>query len=335
MKVLIDCHLPFSVTHGGMQTQIEETKARLERIGVEVDYLHWWESGQQPDIIHFFGAPAGDYVAQAHTKGIRFLLNNLFTATCNRSDFTLSLQAAATTAVQRLPLFRTFLAQPAWKGYREADHHVVSLEAEKRVLQQVYCVPAEKITCIPYGLSETFLKAGSGDRSEPHLICTGTITERKRSVELARLARRAQVPILFVGKPYSEAEPYWQKFSKLVDAKFVKHIGHTDSQQQMVELLQRSRGFVLMTQYENWCLSAHEAAACGLPLLLPDQKWSRERFGNQAHYFSGQFDQDARRLREFYENCRRLPSPIVSQCSWTEVAEQLKAVYERMLNTSL
>jgi glycosyltransferase involved in cell wall biosynthesis len=195
-------------------------------------------------------------------------------------------------------------------------------------------VPAEKITCIPYGLSETFLKAGSGDRSEPHLICTGTITERKRSVELARLARRAQVPILFVGKPYSEAEPYWQKFSKLVDAKFVKHIGHTDSQQQMVELLQLSRGFVLMTQYENWCLSAHEAAACGLPLLLPDQKWSRERFGNQAHYFSGKFDQDARRLREFYENCPGLLSPIVSQYSWTEVAELLKAVYERMLNTS-
>ena len=53
----------------------------------------------------------------------------------------------------------------------------------------------------------------------------------------------------------------------------------------MVALLQASRGFVLMSQFENWCLSAHEAVACGLPVLVPDQNWSRERFGNAARYF--------------------------------------------------
>lgn len=334
MKVLIDCHLPFSVAHGGMQTQIEQTKARLEEIGVEVDYLHWWDGNQRPDLIHFFGVPSGGYVTYARMQGVRFLLNNLFTATCNRGDFTLSVQAVATRAVQTLPLFRTFLTQPAWKAYMDADHHVVSLQAEKEVLQRVYRVPAERITCVPYGLSETFLKAGRGERSESHLICTGTIHPRKRNVELARLARQAQVPLLFVGKPYSEAEAYWQEFKGLVDGRFVKHLPHTNSPQEMADLLKRSRGFVLMTMYENWCLSAHEAAACGLPVLLPDQKWARERFGAQANYFKGGPAQDAGILREFYEKCPSLPSPDIRHYSWMEVAEQLKAVYERMLNTS-
>jgi glycosyltransferase involved in cell wall biosynthesis len=334
MKILIDCHLPFSIAHGGMQTQIEQTKVRLEEIGVEVDYLHWWEDNQRADLIHFFGVPSGGYVTYARMKGVRFLLNNLFTATCNRANLTLSLQAAATQAVLTLPFFRAYLVQPTWKAYLEADHHVVSLQAEKEVLQRVYRVPSEKITCVPYGLSETFLRAGRGGRREPHLICTGTIHPRKRSVELARLARHAGVPILFVGKPYSEAEPYWQEFKGLVDGRIVKHLPHTNSQQEMAELLKNSRGFALMTQYENWCLSAHEAAACGLPVLLPDQKWARERFADQAHYFAGQTTRDAQILKEFYEKCPDLPSPRIRLYSWQEVAEQLKAVYERLLKTS-
>ncbi len=47
-----------------------------------------------------------------------------------------------------------------------------------------------------------------------------------------------------------------------------------------------ARGFVLFSRYENWSLVAHEAAVCGLPLLLPDLNWSRECFGEQATYFN-------------------------------------------------
>jgi len=334
MKVLLDCHLPFSIAHGGMQTQIEQTRVRLEQIGVEVDYLRWWDGNQRPDLIHFFGVPSGGYVAHARLKGVRFVLNNLFTATCNRGDLLLSLQSAATCAVQTLPLFRTFLAAPAWKTYLNADHHVVSLQAEKEVLQRVYRVPAQQITCVPYGLSEMFLHASKGDRRERYLICTGTINPRKRNVELARLAKEAEVPILFVGKPYSETEAYWQEFKRLVDGRIIKHLPHTNSQEEMVELLKNSRGFVLMTLYENWCLSAHEAVACGLPVLLTDQKWARERFGGQAHYFTGRVSKDVCILREFYEKCPSLPVPNIRQYSWTDVAEQLKSVYERVLSSS-
>jgi glycosyltransferase involved in cell wall biosynthesis len=330
MKVLIDCHVPFSLAHGGMQTQIEQTRARLRELGVDADYLHWWDETQRPDVIHFFGVPSGNYAVHARTKGVRFLLNNLFTATCNRSDLALTLQSAVTRLVQSLPL----LAPPAWKTYREADHHVVSLQAEKEVLERVYGVPGDRVSCVPYGLSDAFLKAGPGDRSEPHLICTGTITGRKRMVELARLAHRVKVPILFVGKPYSETEPYWKTFQSLVDGQQVKHLPHTGSESHMVQLLQRSRGFVLMNRFENWCLSAHEAAACGLPLLLPDQKWVRERFGSQVRRFAGQPDRDAGILKEFYDECPKLAAPKVRLYSWLEVAQNLKSVYEQLLKTS-
>lgn len=332
MKVLIDSNVPFSFAHGGAQTQIEETAAQLGKLGVDVEFLRWWDAKQSADLIHYFGAhPYPDLIRLAQGKGMRFLTNNLFTATCNRGELAIKTQAMVTHTLRSLPLARNYLARPVWEAYLAADHHIVSLEAEKDVLNRIFGVPKERITCIPYGLSDTFLKAGHGDRSEPHLICTGTITERKRCLQLARLAHQAQVPVLFVGRPYSEADPYWQEFRRLIDDHFVKYLHHTSSPQEMATLLQRARGFVLMSKYENWCLSAHEAVACGLPVLLPDQKWSRERFGDQASYFVDRRRDDGRILREFYEKCPSLSAPSIHLYSWAEVGQLIKGVYAQVL----
>jgi len=101
----------------------------------------------------------------------------------------------------------------------------------------------------------------------------------------------------------------------------------------MIELLQGARGYVLMSRFENWCLAAHEAAACGLPLLLPDQRWARERFGEHASYFprSGE-DASIAALRQFYQQSLRLPAPKARLFSWKDVAEKLHETYSTLLN---
>jgi glycosyltransferase involved in cell wall biosynthesis len=86
--------------------------------------------------------------------------------------------------------------------------------------------------------------------------------------------------VLFVGKPFAAGDSYWEQFRQLVDNKYVRHQPHVASEQEMIGLLQRARGFVLNSRFENWSLAAHEAAACDLPLLLPDLPWSREQFGD-------------------------------------------------------
>jgi hypothetical protein len=87
----------------------------------------------------------------------------------------------------------------------------------------------------------------------------------------------------------------------------------------LIALLQQACGAVVMSQYENWCLVAHEAAVGGLPLLLPPLKWARERFGTQAHYFTGNLNRDVAVLREFYEHCPSFPAPHVRLYRWLEV----------------
>jgi glycosyltransferase involved in cell wall biosynthesis len=157
----------------------------------------------------------------------------------------------------------------------------------------------------------------------------------KNCVLLAQLARAAQVPILFVGKPYSESGPYWIEFKRLIDGSFVRYQSHVSEPAAMVALLQRARGAVVMSQYENWCLVAHEAAACGLPVLLPPLRWALERFGNRAHYFNGisLSSKNTEILAKFYRDAPNLPAPDIKLFSWHDAAVQLKEVYLKLLQS--
>jgi glycosyltransferase involved in cell wall biosynthesis len=334
VKVLFDHPNPFLLAHGGFQIQIEQTKKALEAAGVEVEWLRWWDDQQKGDLIHHFNAASPIYLEQARGIGIPVVMTTLFTETCNRSQSALQRQGWLTQALLRLPGGEGVKNQVAWRAYNACAQNIVGLAAERQVLEIVYRVPPEKISQVPLGLSDIFLQAGRGKRIEDHLICTGTITGRKRSVELARLAHTAGVPILFVGKPYHSSDPYWREFVHLIDGKLVKHHPHVRNEEEMIKLLQAARGFVLMSRHENWCFSAHEAVACGLPLLVPDQRWSRERFGGEASYFRGQSERDVEVLRKFHGNALSARPPQVKLWSWKEAVIPLISCYARALKTS-
>jgi glycosyltransferase involved in cell wall biosynthesis len=333
MKILLNCRLPFSLAHGGMQIQIEQTQAALLALGLDVEPLRWWDERQRGDLIHYFGAASLDHIRHAHDKGIPLVMTNLFSATCNRPTAQLRWQGRLVRTILKLPFGEGIKQQLSWRSFGLCAVNVVGLEAERRVLELVYGIAPEKVAVVPLGLDQRFLEAGPARRDGNYLICAGTITRQKNSTVLARLARAAQVPILFVGRPYSEADPCWAEFRGLLDGRWVRHQPHLTDPAAMVALLKSARGAVMMSDFENWCLTAHEAAACGLPLLLPDLNWSRERFGNQAHYFEriGYSARNVEILKSFYAATPGLPAPAIQLFSWAEAATALKQVYERVL----
>lgn len=333
MKILLNCPLPFALAHGGMSTQIEQTKAGLEAIGVEVEYLRWWDKTQRGDVIHCFSAVSLANIELARLRNIPVVITSLLSATCNRSDAQLRIQRWMIRSLLGLPFGEGIKRQLQWRVYAACARNLVGLEAERQVLEWVYGIPRKHIALIPIGLPDIFINAGTGDRNAEPLVCVGTITAQKNCVPLARLAHQAQVPVLFVGKPYCENDPYWAVFRALVDGRWVRHQPHVGDPAAMIALLHRARGALVMSQFENWCLVAHEAAACGLPVLLPDQKWARERFGGEAHYFTGDLKRDTAVLKDFYERCPTLPAPNIRLYRWVEVAEKLRVVYAEVLNT--
>jgi glycosyltransferase involved in cell wall biosynthesis len=234
--------------------------------------------------------------------------------------------------LEKIPIVGNFITTNHPEALRKCSICIVGLNAEREVLLRTYKVAEEKIHVIPLALGEAYFEALPVTGKKNWLITTGTITPQKRSLELAQMAHENEVPICFVGKPYDSNSQYWYQFKSLVDDRYVNYVSHTGSIEEMRQLLVSARGFVLYSDYENWSLSAHEAAACGLPLLLPKQAWSVERFGNQVAYFNPSNRRShGSDLKRFFLSSTHMNAPEVEHLTWNQVSARLVEIYPDVL----
>jgi glycosyltransferase involved in cell wall biosynthesis len=333
MKVLFDHSSPFLLAHGGMQVQIEQTKAALERAGVDVEFLRWWDASQAGDLIHFFGRPAGSYIELAHRRKTRVVMAELLTGLGSRSPAAVAGQGVLVRAARRwIP--SVFTAKMGWDAYASVDRIIALTPWEAQLMQRVFDAPAERIAVVPNGVVDEFFQDSERNVArESYLVCTATITERKRVLELAHGAVAAKIPVHFAGAPYSESDSYFLEFRNYSRQykDFVKYVGVVNDRHRLADIYRRARGFVLLSTQESLSLSALEAAASGCPLLLSDLPWARMSFGDAAMYCPvAGVERTAQSLREFHDKAPDLKLPP-SPMRWSEVAQQLKKIYEDLL----
>jgi glycosyltransferase involved in cell wall biosynthesis len=333
MKALFNYSTPFMLAHGGMQTQIEQTMAGLRDNEVEVEPVRWWDASQSGQILHYFGRISTAHIHFAHQKGMKVVLADLLTGQGSRSAGRLRAQRMV------MELMRTFLPGGAiaafnWDSYRLADA-CVAAPLEARLLADLFGVPRARIHVLLNGAEEVFLKSQPAPRGK-WLVCTATITERKRTLELAQAATLARTPVWIIGKPYSETDPYAKSFLSFAagHSEFVRYDGPVPDRSRLAAIYREARGFVLLSTMESLSLSAGEAAACECPLLLSDLPWARAAFGEAVTYCPiAPVEQTAGHLKRFYEAAPALKGPGQPP-SWPEVGRQLKGIYESLLKTS-
>lgn len=332
MKVLIDHQLPFLLAHGGLQTQIERTKEALEDIGVEVEYLRWWDNSQNGDIIHFFGRANPSHIDFAHAKGMKYVMSELLTGQGSRTRTKLRMQSLVEKTL-RAVVPATFLVNFRWDAYHKADACIFLTEWEAEVGRLLFSPPANRLHVVPNGVEpEFFPSASAAPKRGDELVCTATITERKRALELAEAAVAARVPVRVLGNPYGKEDPYYLRFLTLAEkhSEFVRYAGPVNDRAELARIYQSARGFVLLSTMESLSLSALEAAASGCPLLLSDLPWARSTFGHNATYCPvGKTVLTAAALRRFHEEASSLPTPAMP-CRWGDVANQLVQIYEKL-----
>ena len=336
MKVLLNCLTPFSLAHGGAQIQIEQTLAALKNAGIDAEPLRWWDAAQRADLIHYFGRMPAEHIKLAQQKGIKVIIGELLTAQGSRSPAQLRLQKFITRTVERLAP-RSFTAAFNWDSYRLADAVIAMTPWEKHLMNFLFDAPLEKIFIVPNGVEEVFPTAPKTGRGK-WLVCTATITPRKRVLELAQAAVRAQTPLWIIGRAYAETDPYAQQFYALT--KQHPQLICTDSppladRAGLAKIYRAARAFVLLSAMETRSLAAEEAAACECPLLLSDLPWARTTFEISATYcpLTQSVETTAKALRRFYDVAPTLPLPPKPP-AWNEIGRQLKTIYERVLSTS-
>lgn len=334
MKVLFDHPYPFAIAHGGLQTQIEQTRLAVLKAGVEVEFLQWWNPTQTGDIIHYFGRPGEAYIKLAQGKGIKVIMADLLSATGARSSRQLAMQRLCTKLFRNI-LPATFRIRLAWESFRLADACIALTPWEAHLMHYLFGAPKERLHVLPNGVEDVFLNCATGARG-PWLVCMATIRDIKRVLELARAAVRTQTPVWVIGKPYDDADTYAQRFIALArqHPEFVRYDGAISDRARLAEIYSAARGFVLLSAFETRSIAAEEAAACGCPLLLSDLPWARTVFATSASYCPlGNDIEEARCLRAFYEAAPTLPKPPQPK-SWAEVGQQLKTIYAAIFDRS-
>ena len=332
MKILFCCNLPFALAHGGQATQIERTMAALTEIGVAVEPLRWWDEHQTGDLIHYVGLMPVDQIQFAQQKKIKVVLANLLTAQGSQTPLQRGARRAFRWGVEHfapLTVARAF----GWENYRIADACFALTPWEKHLMAYKFGAAPEKIFVIPNGVEAPFFQSPKVPRGE-WLVCTATITERKRVLELAVAAVAAQTPVWILGKAYAENDAYAQKFFALAKAnpKFIRYEGGVNDRVELAKIYRAARGFVLLSAMESLSLSALEAAACECPLLLSDLPWARGSFdvGTQFCPITDSVATTAAALKKFYAAAPQLPPPP-RPATWTDVARQFQANYEKIL----
>ena len=335
MKVLFDHPNPFLLAHGGFQTQIEQTKQALESVGVEVEWLRWWDDKQKGDLIHYFGRAHPGYIRQAQGKGMKVVMSELLTGLGSRKTGARMAQKIIMD-IARGFLPKEFTARLCWDSYQLADASIALTSWEKKLMIDIFSAKADQVHVVPNGVEDVFFRDSKSQIQNPkskYLVCTATITERKRVVELAEAAILAQVPVWVIGEPYSKGDPYYKKFVSVVESSkgLVKYEGGISDRAAMATIYKSASGFVLFSSMESLSLSALEAAAGNCPLLLADLPWARSTFGDGATYcLLGSREQESKGLKDFYKRIDKAPrAPL--PCRWSEVGAQLRQIYESLL----
>jgi glycosyltransferase involved in cell wall biosynthesis len=332
VKILVNCTLPFALAHGGQAIQIQKTIAALTAIGVDAEPLRWWDEQQTGDLIHYFGLMPVEQIQFAQRKRMKVIIANLLTEQGSQTPWQRGVRRAFRWTVESFAptvVSRAF----GWENYRVADALIALTPWEKHLMSFKFGAVPEKIFVVPNGVEEIFLTAPPAARNE-WLVCTATITERKRVLELAQAAVIAQTPVWIIGSAYAAGDAYAQQFFDLAKQhpQFIRYAGGIQDRAKLAEIYRAARGFVLLSTMESLSLSALEAAACGCPLLLTDLPWARSVFAAAASYcpLAGAAA-TAVVLKNFYAAAPALPPPPLP-ATWRDVALQLKSVYEKVLN---
>jgi len=268
---------------------------------------------------------------------MHIVISELLTGPGSRPTSVRKAQKLLMLAAKNL-LPRDFTAKMAWDAYKLSDAATAGTPWEKQLMVEMFDADPQKVHVVPNGVEEIFFKNSTSNiqhPTSPWLVCTATITERKRVVELAEAAVIAQTPTWIIGKPYAESDPYYLHFLDVVRRSngIIRYEGGISDRSQMADIYKGARGFVLLSTMESRSLSSEEAAAAGCPLLLSDLPWARCTFESNATYcpITNKTEATAQTLKSFHIQAPNLPIPSKPK-TWNDVALQLKGIYEELLN---
>ena len=267
LNVLITTHHQAFMHRGGGEIEMREVATNLSRLGVKTDI---YGPSSRPleaydTVLHFSVHGGGLQIAEAvKGAGKRLVLwpNLWWTDKPTRE------QAA---------LVERFFAI--------ADGIVFKSKAEQGNVARFVKLDAEKALIVPWGVDPCYEIPADPNmfktiyRLNEYILWVGIIEERKNQLAAVEALKSGRLPVVFVGDYRDRA--YYEACVRASPPHF-KFLPHMPAKSEILRSAIQNCRIYLEAPLEPAGLSAFEAGLASRPLVLSDDAWSREQFGEHA-----------------------------------------------------
>ena len=327
---------------GGPRTQILQSKAALEDLGVRATLFNPWKEFHRKDcdLVHVFGANVGTYhlARELHKIGIPIVLSPIF--------YTRHSAGFVRRVVKTGNLFRRF-SRGIWTDYGMmaemcgwASVLAANTVDEAQLFAVGMAVPEEKIRIVPNGVEERFAKAKASLFAKTYgvdrfILNVGHIgPERKNVLRLMHALESIDRPAVIIGRIENTREgrrcvELAKRNPRLTILESIDH----DSDM-LASAYAACSTFVLPSQFETPGIAALEAGLAGANIVITPHGGTKEYFGDQAEYVN---PYSVNSIRAGIERAlskprdNRLRDRLKKEYLWSTVGAQLRTVYEGVL----
>lgn len=310
---------------GGLEVQVDSTRAALERRGHRVRELHALGPDDVFDVLHaFHSEPLLDGLLP-HWKRNRtpLIVSPVLPIGPGRERRLLWLSARAPGPISTARMRRRVLAR--------ADAIVALTEFERAVLRDVFAAPVSRISVIGNGVEpvEIVVDLPSAWQlpDRPYMLMVGNVSRRKRQADVLRVS--GQHPVVVVGGLLDENGP---EFGRLVAASGSRWLGSVGDPAQVRALQARAGALVLLSDAEALSLSVLESLSAGTPVIVSDLPSHRELA--QAYPGWVWLVERAQQVGSAFEHILAAPPRAAPPAipDWDVIASRLEALYVDVLD---
>lgn len=326
---------------GGLQIQIRRTASELEALGVTARIFEPTnEKLEDYDIVHVFSAMNGNYRIIEHAKSIgrKAIISPVLQPMPPRFEKQRAKLGAFLSLVLTSYRYNTLYNQ-IFSALDLSDRIIALSETEARTAAKLYDQSPAKISIIPNGVSEGFFQADASlfmkehKISSPFVLMVGSISNYKNQLTVIQATEAEGYPIVMIGQP--DASDYLDRCLE-VGCKRVTHCGSLANEDPLLASAYAAASVLAIpSRGESAPLSALEGLAAGTPVVITNNHGLGLAPVEPFFSLVDPYDtadilakvKQAMKAESNPEACRDL----VRRYSWSNVAAELKAVYQEVL----
>jgi glycosyltransferase involved in cell wall biosynthesis len=356
MKIALISRATLLTAKGGDSVQITETKAHLEKLGVDAEIILNGSviNYEQYDLLHFFNLirPA-DILRHIKKSGKPFLITPIwidysaYDQTQRKGVFSLAKYLSRDKIEYLKTIVRWARGKDKWPGItylfkgqynsmaeivKKARVLLTNSDEEYETLCSIFLTVAPKVV-VPLGINDDiFYPTTEVARDQNMIICVARIEGIKNQLHLIKALNNTSFTLYLIGAAAPNQQAYYQECKRIAGSniKFVDHL----PQQELISFYQQAGVHVLPSWYESCGLSSLEAAAMGCSVVITRNGFASSYFREEAFYC------DPASPKSILENIKKaatqnnqeaMQKKIQEHYTWKLAAQKINTVYKKVL----